>query len=178
MNHRGQMVWKGLILTATAGVVLATSPAGAELADSIEAPIVRLDNRGPGSLNSGSGATSRGENGGGERGRRGTDDVMVAQAGDVRQEDRREDRREDRSVDRREDRRDNSRSNSGGELRSLDRADRVAGDRGQQGRDNARAAQMDRPNRVERPQRTERPERPQRPERPERPEKPERAGRH
>ncbi|MDP3091605.1 MAG: hypothetical protein Q8N04_13070 [Nitrospira sp.] len=117
------------------------------------------DNSGPGSANSGSG---RGDNGS----RRGGDDIRVAQAGDVRQEDRQQDRREDR------------RSNAGGEVRGLDRADQVAGDRGQQGRDNARAAQMDRPNRIERAERPQRPERPERPQRPERPERPERAGRN
>jgi hypothetical protein len=123
-------------------------------------------NSGPGSANSGPGAANGG--------RRGGDDIRVAQAGDVRQEDRRQDRREDRQVDRREDRR----SNAGGEVRGLDRADQVAGDRGQQGRDNARAAQMDRPNRIERAERPQRPERPERPQRPERPERPERAGRN
>jgi hypothetical protein len=54
----------------------------------------------------------------------------------------------------------------------------VAGQHGQQGRDNAHVVQMDRPNKqesVEGPQRLERPERPQRLEHPERPE---RSGRH
>jgi hypothetical protein len=50
-------------------------------------------------------------------------------------------------MDRREDRREDRRSNSGGELRGLDRADHVAGDHGREGRDNARTAQMDQPNR-------------------------------
>ncbi len=116
------------------------------------------DNSGPGSGNSGSGSANSGP------GRGGRDDVRMAQAGDVRQEDRQADRREDR------------RSNVGGEVRGLDRADQVAGDHGQQGRDNARAVQTDRPNRPERVEHSQRPERPERPQRPERPEKPERAG--
>ena len=146
------------------------------------------DNSGPGSANSGPGSANSGR--GGDGGRRGGDDLRVAQAGDIRQEDRqqdrredrqadrRQDRREDRQADRREDRREDRRSNAGGEVRGLDRADQVAGDRGQQGRDNARAAQMDRPNRIERAERPQRPERPERPQRPERPERPERAGRN
>lgn len=117
------------------------------------------DNSGPGSANSGPGSANSGSGRGGENGGHGgRDDVRVAQS-DGRQEDRREDRR----------------ANSGGEVRGLDRADQVAGEHGRQGRDNARAVQMERPNRaerVERPQRIERPERPQRPERPERPERP------
>ena len=144
----------------------------------------RGDNSGPGSANSGPGR----EGDGGGRG--GRDDVRVAQAGDVRQEDRQQDRRQDRQADRqqdrredrREDRRDNRRddrrSNAGGEVRGLDRADQVAGEQGQQGRDNVRSAQIDRPNRVERVDRPQRPERPERPQRPERPERPERAGRN
>lgn len=125
------------------------------------------DSSGSGSANSGPGSANSG--------RGGWDDNRVAQAGDVRQEDRREDRRADRREDRQADRRDDRRSNAGGELRGLDRADQVAGEHGREGRDNARVAQMDRPNRVEQ---VERPQRPERPERPQRPEKPERAGRH
>ncbi len=116
------------------------------------------DNNGPGSGNSGSGSANSGS------GRGGRDDVRMAQAGDVRQEDRQADRREDR------------RSNAGGEVRGLDRADQVAGEHGREGRDNARSVQMDRSNRPERVERSQRPERPERPQRPERPEKPERAG--
>lgn len=116
------------------------------------------DNSGPGSGNSGSGSANSGS------GRGGRDEVRMAQAGDVRQEDRQADRREDR------------RANRGGEIRGLDRADQAAGEHGQQGRDHARAAQMDRFNRPERVERSQRPERPERPQRPERPEKPERAG--
>ncbi len=138
------------------------------------------DNSGPGSANSGPGSANSGR--GGDGGRRGGDDIRVAQAGDIRQEDRQQDRREDRQADRRQDRREDRqadrRSNAGGDVRGLDRADQVAGDRGQQGRDNARAAQMDRPNRIERVERPQRPERPERPQRPERPERPERAGRN
>ncbi len=134
------------------------------------------DNSGPGSANSGSGR-------GGDGGRGGREDDRVAQLNDVRQEDRREDRRtdrqqdrrEDRRADRREDRQADRRANAGGELRGLDRADQVADAHGQQGRDQARIAQMDRPNRVER---IERPQRIERPERPQRPERPERAGRN
>lgn len=133
----------------------------------------RGNNSRPGSENSGSGSVNSGSGRAGNEGRRDGDDLRVAQAGDVRQEDRREERRADRQQDRREDRRANT-----GELRGLDRADQVAGDHGQQGRDNARAAQMDRPNRPDRVERLQRPDRPERPQRPERPEKPERAGRN
>lgn len=129
----------------------------------------RGDNSGPGSANSGRGSdnsgpgsASSGPGRGGDNSGRGRDDNRVAQAGDVRQEDRREDRR----------------ANTGGELRGLDRADQVAGEHGREGRENARAVQMDRPNRPERVERPQRPERPERPQRPERPEKPERAGRN
>ncbi|MDP1945945.1 MAG: hypothetical protein Q8L77_00460 [Nitrospirota bacterium] len=118
------------------------------------------DNSGPGSGNSGSGSVNSGS------GRGGRDDVRMAQAGDVRQEDRQADRHEDR------------RANRGGEVRGLDRADQVAGEQGREGRDNARSVQMDRSNRPERVERSQRPERPERPQRPERPEKPERAGRN
>ena len=73
--------------------------------------------------------------------------VVLAQT-DIRQEDRRADRQQDRQADRREDRqvdrREDRRANTGGELRGLDRADKVAGEHGQLGRDEARAAQMDR----------------------------------
>lgn len=123
------------------------------------------DNSGPGSANSGRGS---------DGGRRGGDDLRVAQVDDTRQEDRQQDRRQARQADRQQDRR----SNAGGEVRGLDRADQVAGDHGQQGRDNARAAQVDRPNRIERAERPQRPERPERSQRPERAERPERAGRN
>lgn len=113
------------------------------------------DNSGPGSINSGPGSINSGP-GSMNSGRGGRDEQRVAQAGEMRQNDRRADRQADR------------RSNAGGELRGLDRADQVAGEHGREGRDNARAVQLDRPNRPERPQRPERPERPQRPERPER----------
>ena len=127
------------------------------------------DNSGPGSANSGPSSANSGSGRGGDNsGRGGRGDNRAAQAGDVRQEDRRADRREDRQLDRREDRREDRRANTGGELRGLDRADHMAGEHGQQGRDNARVVQMERPNR---------PERVERPQRPERPEKPERAGR-
>jgi hypothetical protein len=53
-------------------------------------------------------------------------------------------------------------SNKGGALRGLDRADQVAGEHGQQGRDRARAAQE----RTNRPERSDRPERSQRAEKP------------
>ncbi len=144
------------------------------------------DNSGPGSGNSGHGSDNSGPgsaNSGSGRG--GRDDIRNV-INDDRREDRREDRRadrqqdrrEDRQADRREDRREDRRLNAGGELRGLDRADQVAGDHGQQGRDNARMVQMDRPNRPERVERMQRPERPERPQRPERPERAERAGRN
>ena len=143
------------------------------------------DNSGPGSANSGSGGGGRDDfrnvNNGRREDRR--EDRRIDRREDRREDrqldrqaDRREDRQLDRRADRQEDRREDRRSNAGGELRGLDRADQVAGDRGQQGRDNARAAQMDRPNRVERAERPQRPERPERPQRPERPERPERPG--
>lgn len=136
-----------------------------------------VDHSGPGSLNSGPGSVNSGAGSLGS-GRGGQDDTRVAQAGDMRQEDRRADRREDRRLDRREDRREDRRDNRGGEVRGLDRADQVAGDHGQQGRETARMMQIDRPNRPERVERPQRPERPERPQRPERPERPERAGRN
>lgn len=181
MSYRTQAVWKGMMLRAVAGLVLVASPAAAQPAEAIDEPVVRMDNRGSGSLNSG-----RDRNGDG--GRRGNDDLRVPQAGDVRQEDRQQDRREDRQADRqqdrredrqadrREDRREDRRSNVGGELRGLDRADLVAGEHGREGRDSARVAQMDRLNRIERAERPQRPERPERLQRPERPERPERPG--
>lgn len=178
MSHRNQAVWMNMILSAVAGVIFVVSPAVAQLTDSTDEPMVRADNGGRGSLNSGPGSVNSGRDRNAQRGRRGGDDLTVAQAGDIRQEDRREDRRADRREDRQADRRDDRRSNAGGELRGLDRADQVAGEHGRDGRDNARAAQMDRPNRVEQVERPQRPERPERPQRPERPEKPERAGRH
>lgn len=186
--------WKEIVLGTIAGLSILTSPAVGQMSSTTEAPTVRVDNRGPGSLNSG-------RNGGEHSGTRDRDRTVVAQAaGDLRQEDRREDRRQDRQMDRREDRqldrrenrqadrvesgRDNTRSNAGGELRGLDRADFAAGEHGREGRENAREAQMDRPNRpermerMERHERMERADRPERPERPERPDKPERSGRN
>jgi hypothetical protein len=116
------------------------------------------DNSGPGSANSGHGSANSGSGRGGDNsGQGGRDDNRVSQSGDVRQEDR--------QMDRREDRRQDHRSNSGGELRGLNRADHVAGDHGQQGRDNARAVQMDQPNRPERVDLHQRPDQLERPER-------------
>lgn len=163
MNNVRSVSWKEVVVGMVAGLFLVSAPATSQSSEPSGDPTVRMDNREPGSLNSGPGSVNSGS--GENRGRRGGDDIRVAQAGDVRQEDRHEDRREDRRTDRREDRR----SNTGGELRGLDRADHVAGEHGQQGRDNARAVQMERPNR---------PERVERPQRPERPEKPERGGRN
>lgn len=81
-------------------------------------------NSGPGSANSGHGSANSGSGHSGENsGRGGLDDNRISQSGDARHEDRR--------------------SNSGRELRGLDRADHVAGDHGQQGRDDARMVQMD-----------------------------------
>jgi len=54
------------------------------------------------------------------------------------------------------------RSNKGGQLRGLDRADQAAGEHGQQGRDRARDAQLNRPNFSER---TGPPDHPMRPNR-------------
>lgn len=54
-------------------------------------------------------------------------------------------------------------SNKGGQLRGLDRADQAAGQHGRQGRDNARDAQLNRPNV---PERSGLPERPVKPDRP------------
>jgi len=54
-------------------------------------------------------------------------------------------------------------SNKGGAVRGPDRADQVAGEHGQQGRDRARVAQEQRENR---PERSDRPERSQRAEKP------------
>jgi hypothetical protein len=176
MKNARAVSWKEVVVGMVAGLFLVSAPTIGQSSEPSVGSTTRMDNRGPGSLNSGSGRE-------GNSGRGSGDDIRVAQAGDVRQEDRREDRhldrredhREDRRLDRREDRREDRRANTGGELRGLDRADQVAGEHGHQGRDNARVVQMDRPNSqesVERPQRSEQPERPQRPERPER------SGRH
>lgn len=164
MSKKQEDYWKDIVLSVVGGLLFAVSPAVGQVTEPAGEPAVRIDNRGPGSLNSGPGSMHSGSGHDGNSGRRGGDDVRVAQAGDVRQEDRREDRQQNRQEDRR--------SNSGGEVRGLDRADQVAGDHGQQGRDNARVAQAERstrPERVERSQRPERQERPQRAERPERP---------
>lgn len=179
MSDRAQAILRGMTLSVVAGAMLVASSVAVQAADVInDAPALRMDNRGPGSLNSGPGSLNSDRDLSGDRGRRGGDDLRVAQADDVRQEDRQQDRRQDRQADRQQDRRDDRRSSTGGELRGLERADQVAGEHGREGRDNARAAQMDRPHRVEQVERPQRPERPERPQRPERPEKPERAGRH
>ena len=129
----------------------------------------RIDNSGPGSLNSGPGSLHSGrgvgdEMRGGERGRHSHGD-------DMRQEDRRQDRREDRQMNRREDRqadRREDRRNDGGVQRGLDRADAVAGEHGQAGRDNARTQMETRAERSSHLERVERPERPSRSDRLER----------
>jgi hypothetical protein len=54
-------------------------------------------------------------------------------------------------------------SNKGGQLRGLDRADQVAGEHGQQGRDRARDAQFNRPNPSDRSGLPDRPVRPNHP---------------
>lgn len=113
------------------------------------------DNSGPGSVNSGPGRGGDNSGPGSMNSGRGSDNSGRGGRDDVRQEDRQADRR----------------SNSGGALRGLDRADQVADDRGQQGRDHARAAEVERlhrPDRMERPERSERPDRPDRPDRHER----------
>lgn len=110
------------------------------------------DHSGPGSMNSGRGF----DNGGSSSPSSGRDDVRNVN------DNRREDRQQDRQADRR--------SNSGGELRGLDRADQVAGDHGQQGRDHARDVQMERPHRIDRL------DHPQRPERADRPDQSDRSG--
>ena len=56
-----------------------------------------------------------------------------------------------------------STSNKGGQLRGLDRADQAAGEHGQQGRETARDAQLNRPNT---PERSGFPDHPVRPELP------------
>lgn len=172
MNHERETSWKGVVLSVIASLTVTGLPAIGQTTANTDDSVVLMDNRGPGSINSGPGSLNSGP------GRGGRDDNRVAQAGDVRQEDRRADRREDRRLDRREDRREDRRDNRGGETRGLDRADQVAGDHGQQGRDTARMMQIERPNRPERVERPQRPERPERPQRPERPERPERAGRN
>ena len=55
------------------------------------------------------------------------------------------------------------RSNKGGQLRGLDRADQVAGQHGQQGRERARDAQLNRQTHPERSGVLERPMKPERP---------------
>ncbi len=179
MSHQPLVNWKGIMFGGILGFVTAVSPVAAQVSSLSEEAAVRMDNRGPGSLNSGPGSLHSGLGRDGDSGHRGgVSEVMVAQSDDVRREDRRVDRREDRQLDRRDDRREDRRANTGGELRGLDRADQVAGEHGQQGRDNAREVQMMRANRPEQFQRPERVERPERLQRPERPEKPERPGRH
>jgi len=54
-------------------------------------------------------------------------------------------------------------SNKGGQRRGLDRANQVAGEHGQQGRNTARDAQFNRPNPSERSSHSDRPVRPNRP---------------
>src|SRR5215831_1450076 len=56
-----------------------------------------------------------------------------------------------------------SKSNKGGQLRGLDRADQVAGEHGEQGRERARDAQLNRPNTPERSGFLDHPVRPERP---------------
>lgn len=116
---------------------------------------------GPGSENSGPGSLHGGSSRGGDHSgrletdnRRGADDPH-----DVRREDRRIDRREDRRVDRR---------NDGGVLRGLDRAESVAGEQGQIGRETARMFLESRPERPGRPEPAPRPERVERQQRAER----------
>ena len=46
MNDRKPAAWKGFMLSAVAGVVLAGSPVGAQLADSVDGSVVRTDNHG------------------------------------------------------------------------------------------------------------------------------------
>ena len=97
---------------------------------------VRTDNRGPGSMNSGPGREDN-------HGRRGGDNVRVAPDGEMSQENRHLERRGDR------------RTNGGGDLRGLDRANHVADEHGQSGRDDARAVQMNRGSRTERVERSD-----------------------
>jgi hypothetical protein len=59
----------------------------------------------------------------------------------------------------------NEQSNKGGQLRGLDRADQAAGEHGQQGRETARDAQLNRPDRSERAGIPDRPVRPDGPRR-------------
>lgn len=120
--------WKEIILGTIAGLSLLNSPAVGQVGSTTEESAMRMDNRGPGALNSGHGSfnsgpgsvnSGRDDEQGQNRGRRGRHDVYVTQAGDIRQEDRRadrqmdrrEDRREDRRIDRREDRREDRQLN-------------------------------------------------------------------
>lgn len=64
MKNCKPVVWKGLMLSAVAGVVLAASPVMAQRADSSDDSVVRTDNRGPGSLNSGPGSLNSGRRSG------------------------------------------------------------------------------------------------------------------
>ena len=163
MKHIRSVSWKEVVVGMVAGLFLVSVPATGQSSEPIGDPAARMDNRGPGSLNSGPGSMNSGSSG--HCGRRGGDDTRMGHAGDIRQEDRREDRRADRQQDRREDRQadrqEDRRSNEGGEIRGLDRADQVAGEHGRQGRDHAQMIQMDRPNR---PERMDRPDRLDRPE--------------
>jgi hypothetical protein len=59
----------------------------------------------------------------------------------------------------------NEQSNKGGLLRGLDRADQAAGEHGQQGRETARDAQLNRQAHPERSGEMERPSKPERPDR-------------
>lgn len=178
--------WKQMIVGTLAGLTVMTAPVVGQATTAMKDPQVRMDHRGLDVLHSGAESRQRDQQRGDSEWRERTDNLVVAQGTDGRQEDRRadrqmdrrEDRREDRQLDRREDRqadqREDHRSNAGGELRGPDRVESVAGDRGRDGREHARMMPVDRPNRPERVERVERPERPDRPEKAERPERPER----
>lgn len=196
---KGHYRWKGVMLGTIVGLSLVGVVTGAPAHEASDGSTVRMDNRGPGSLNRGPGSIHSGRDMANHHGRRhGADDPLIAQAGDVRQEDRRvdrqldrredrredrrlerredrredrqfdrrEDRREDRQIDRREDRHEDRRSNAGGELRGIERADHVAGDRGRDGRDQPRFMENDRHHGGERIERYQRPERVEHADRP------------
>ncbi len=88
MKHERTGHWKEIVLGVIAGLSLAVSPVAGQMTDPNGEPTVRLDNRGPGSVNSGKGSLNSGP-GLGNSGRRDGHDQLVAQSADVRQEDRR-----------------------------------------------------------------------------------------
>ena len=190
--------WKGMIVGTLGGLSVITSPVVGQAKHSIENAQVRLDNRSHGLLNSGVGSLQSGRHEGDHEWRDAKNDLVVAQANDVRQEDRRadrqmdrrEDRREDRQLDRREERRED-RQMDRREDRQMDRREDRQADRREDHRSNAggELRGLDRANHVAgergrdgrdnaRTMQMERPERPDHQDRPDRAERPERGERH